>query len=140
MYWDSIAQGIAGVNLPSSFRWTDTVCIDQSNKREKSHQVQLMRDIYACASQVLVWLRESDKDMDLAITFLLRLDADAREAKDGKTAESWLFSRNLTDFVPAVPVLEKLFKKLWWYCMWTVQEPAAARAIPLVLCCQALLP
>lgn len=36
--------------------WADAVCINQSDDVEKTSQVQMMRDIYASASNVLVWL------------------------------------------------------------------------------------
>jgi hypothetical protein len=38
--------------------WADAICIDQNNSQEKTHQVQLMREIYQQASRVLVWLGE----------------------------------------------------------------------------------
>ncbi|KAF2452112.1 hypothetical protein P171DRAFT_321969, partial [Karstenula rhodostoma CBS 690.94] len=36
--------------------WIDAFCIDQSNIRELNHQVAQMRDIYAAADSVIVWL------------------------------------------------------------------------------------
>jgi hypothetical protein len=38
--------------------WVDQVCINQSDSRERSHQVALMRAIYAGAERVLVCLNE----------------------------------------------------------------------------------
>lgn len=40
----------------------DQLCIDQSNKEEKSHQVPLMWDIYSNAQTVLVWLGRASPD------------------------------------------------------------------------------
>jgi hypothetical protein len=42
--------------LTSRVLWVDAVCIDQGSAEEKSTQVPLMGDIYALASQVVVWL------------------------------------------------------------------------------------
>jgi hypothetical protein len=99
--------------------WVDAICINQFNKKEKSHQVQLMHHIYASASQVLVWLGESDVDIDRAIDFLLSLGAGDgvyngdREAKNGENKKSSPFPRDSTEVVPFIPGLEKLFKKPW---------------------------
>ncbi|WPJ64722.1 hypothetical protein SMAC4_13844 [Sordaria macrospora] len=36
--------------------WVDALCINQIDDNEKGHQVGLMRDIFASAKMVLVWL------------------------------------------------------------------------------------
>jgi hypothetical protein len=41
--------------------WIDALCIDQSNPREKSHQVGLMGEVFSSASSVLVWLGPEDE-------------------------------------------------------------------------------
>jgi hypothetical protein len=40
--------------------WIDALCIDQTNLEERSEQVKMMARIYSQASQVVVWLGESD--------------------------------------------------------------------------------
>ena len=47
--------------------WIDAICIDQDNITERNHQVSRMRDIYARALRVLVWLGPSDIEIDEAI-------------------------------------------------------------------------
>src|SRR5271156_4938151 len=47
----------------SRLLWIDSLCIDQSNDEERSHQVQLMRHIYATAWRVLIWLGEPDDNI-----------------------------------------------------------------------------
>lgn len=37
-------------------RWIDRICIDQANVAEKSEQVGILRRIFSCAEEVLVWL------------------------------------------------------------------------------------
>ncbi|KAK7961179.1 hypothetical protein PG988_012393, partial [Apiospora saccharicola] len=39
--------------------WADAICIDQSNVIERSNQVQMMVEIYANASRVIIWLEET---------------------------------------------------------------------------------
>jgi hypothetical protein len=42
-------------DLLGSFRWYDTLCINQDDLSEKSQQVLYMRDIY----ETLIWLGEA---------------------------------------------------------------------------------
>jgi hypothetical protein len=49
------------------------ICIDQTSDEERSHQVALMSDIYKAATQVIVWLGESDPETDRAFQGLLTL-------------------------------------------------------------------
>lgn len=53
--------------------WIDAICINQSDPVERSHQVQLMRDIYSHASIVIVWLGEERDDSKLALETVLGL-------------------------------------------------------------------
>jgi hypothetical protein len=41
--------------------WTDAICINQEDQKEKEGQLKLMREIYSKASRVLIWL---GKDME----------------------------------------------------------------------------
>jgi hypothetical protein len=50
------------------FVWIDSICIDQSSKQERNHQVGIMGDVYAHAVGVLVWLGE-DSTLNVRRTF-----------------------------------------------------------------------
>ncbi|PMD34416.1 hypothetical protein L207DRAFT_437305, partial [Hyaloscypha variabilis F] len=43
---------------PHPYLWVDTICINQSNLQERTGQLRLMGDIYAYASEVIIWLGE----------------------------------------------------------------------------------
>lgn len=47
--------------------WVDAICIDQSNKEEKGHQIKQMAELYAKAGRVIVWLGESENGSDKAL-------------------------------------------------------------------------
>ena len=102
--------------------WVDAVCIDQKNLEEKSAQVRMMRNIYKSASQVLVWLGLSDRDIRKAIIFI----------KGAIICENDYFP--LREIVPFLPGLYKFFNKPWWSRIWVVQEVMMARKPPLVVC------
>lgn len=56
--------------------WVDSVCINQSDDNEKSHQVRLMSQIYSKAATVLVWLENnSAASLDAGSTRAIRIFA-----------------------------------------------------------------
>lgn len=57
-----------------SILWVDAMCIDQSNNREKGHQVSQMRLVYERAEEVIIWLGESDADIDILFDGAWKLD------------------------------------------------------------------
>jgi hypothetical protein len=42
--------------------WVDAICINQTDDLEKEHQIDLMRDIYSSAREVIMWLGEPGID------------------------------------------------------------------------------
>ena len=62
-----------GANLSSALRrlrdktsvvrvWVDSLCINQRNVRERTHQVGLMRKIYEGSQEVVIWLGDRPPD------------------------------------------------------------------------------
>lgn len=47
--------------------WVDAICIDQSNKEEKGHQIKQMAELYAKAGRVIVWLGDLENGSDNAL-------------------------------------------------------------------------
>lgn len=97
--------------------WVDALCINQDDLEERVSQVQLMRQIYSGASQVVVWLR-SNKDKDEpALDMIRRLGSDPRL--------HWTA-------IPMKKGMELLslymcIKSEWWSRIWTAQEAVLAR-------------
>jgi hypothetical protein len=52
--------------------WVDAICINQSDVKERNHQVGMMRQIYSNAQSVSVWLGEADNSCysDVAMDYL----------------------------------------------------------------------
>lgn len=98
--------------------WVDAICINQADHKEKNHQVMRMRDIYSNASRVLIWLGESDDDIDAAFEYL-RLPKEIKESVDQDKP---------------IGGLRKIYGRPWWTRMWVIQELIAAIADPLVIC------
>jgi hypothetical protein len=56
-------------NANRQYLWIDALCINQQDPREKTHQVQLMGEIYSSADRVVAWLGPED----MHSRFLMRL-------------------------------------------------------------------
>lgn len=52
--------------------WADAICINQEADKERSHQVQLMGDVYRGAKQIVVWFGPEADDSTVALRFLQR--------------------------------------------------------------------
>lgn len=92
------------------YLWVDTVCIDQANTEEKSQQVGLMGQIFANASQVLVWLSS------ISCCDITRFNIQAFRSVPSSSLEP----ETLKVFVTA-------FKDRYWTRLWIVQEIMLAR-------------
>lgn len=64
-------QGTESTSSPS-WLWVDSICIQQSDVEEKTHQVDLMRIIYGQADLVFVWLGPGTEESDVAMDFICR--------------------------------------------------------------------
>lgn len=58
----SLQEALLRLRFPDKQRrlWVDQICINQSDKAERSQQVQFMYRVYKHASHVLVWLGPDD--------------------------------------------------------------------------------
>lgn len=134
------------VVLEQQLLWIDQICIDQSNPQERSHQVNMMRNIYASAERVLVCLARkkcSGVGMQFAIgwrdTLVHGLPAEDVCPEMGLTDDSIRIAREKAamsyfksyqqsgiwreawaDFV-------RLMKSSWWRRCWICQEFIVAR-------------
>lgn len=125
---DSLRQ----CRLPNELRvlWADSICIDQDNKIEKSHQVRLMADIYSQAKQVLICLGpDNDGHAERAFSFIR--DVNIMVEDNLRICESW-------DSFPNLPLTHSLLhdtrwesfraftKHPWFYRGWVIQEATLA--------------
>jgi Heterokaryon incompatibility protein (HET) len=102
--------------------WIDAVCINQSDNVEKSHQVMLMRDIYANASRVIIWIGGPDDLSDLAFDTLKRF------AADDKTSDGSATYRDIQDTVRKRRAAVQLFiERPYFIRMWIIQEVVVAK-------------
>ncbi|KAG9503313.1 hypothetical protein J7337_006158 [Fusarium musae] len=99
--------------------WVDFLSIHQKDAKEKTEQLGRMVDIYSHASQVCIWLGESDSEgrSDKAMKFIPTIMDFAmleRYARDKTKAEKWY-------------ALGELMRDRWFSRRWVVQEMALAK-------------
>ncbi|MCJ1380894.1 hypothetical protein MMC17_004003 [Xylographa soralifera] len=122
----NLASALRTLRHPSEDRvlWVDAICINQANPQEKATQVPVMRDIYANARQVIIWLgeeRESDRG---AFDFLRWLSLHLDDGY-GWARIKLEQSHNLKSVV-------NLLDREWFRRTWVVQELASAQSAVLI--------
>lgn len=124
--------------------WADAICINQDDHRERANQVSLMREIYANARQVIIWLgRGTEADStsvsyEQAFPFLgwlaERLDRCGSEWQDtsikhGPSESTWAeIKEGSLNFASVVNLLHGA----WFTRTWVVQELASAQSAILL--------
>jgi ankyrin repeat protein len=113
--------------------WIDAICIDQTNQKERGHQVQQMGDIYKHAEKVIVWLGHGTVDTDVAMDIIGQLHSLV--VRRGHSLESWNhYSDSLSSTLKnrmLAGVLD-LLKRPWFRRVWVLQEVANARVATIV--------
>ena len=100
----------------------DALSIDQNNVSERGEQVLVMKLIYSCAFNVIIWLGEDSVSSRHAMGLLC-------SASEQVNPDTWLSNRLKTTFQSDVTqwkALLSLFKKDYWSRVWIIQETAVA--------------
>ena len=121
------------------FIWIDAICINQTDKAEKSKQIPLMRDIYQDAKQVWIWLGEATPVEEGALTIMLNLTAALQKALSDAHYLNPDVPDSFEDYglpTPSHPVwsaLGQLMSRTWFKRLWTLQEAVLPPA-SIILC------
>ncbi|XP_014550595.1 hypothetical protein COCVIDRAFT_42925 [Bipolaris victoriae FI3] len=116
--------------------WADALCINQSDKAEKSHQVPLMGSIYSSAKRVVVWLGQGDEKYIIeafeysteVAKACLRYDEErGLPLNHEERYETLDFPKDA--FPPSAwKSLQELYERPWFSRVWCVQEIRLAQA------------
>ncbi|CAG9987996.1 unnamed protein product [Clonostachys byssicola] len=101
--------------------WVDTLCINQNDLGERSHQVQMMGHIYRSARSVFVWLGPGDDDSD----YVFDTHERVRNPKFKQDYEHERFAKALL----------ALFRREYWYRAWIRQEILNAQMDDVTINC-----
>ncbi|KAL6908648.1 heterokaryon incompatibility domain-containing protein [Trichoderma evansii] len=127
--------------------WIDAICINQSNEKERGHQVQQMGEIFKQADRVLFYLGESTMEVDTfmdTLNIMGKLSLNYPSRKWSSDDERWEFV--WTSAIKAilgnpsprqVTTLQQGYRDLlerpWFRRVWILQEVTNARAA--LVCC-----
>ncbi|KAH7156179.1 heterokaryon incompatibility protein-domain-containing protein [Dactylonectria macrodidyma] len=119
--------------------WIDAICIDQSNVRERGHQVGCMGHIYSRAERVLIWLGYTTHLLRPLISSLKGFEkrvppcawrdwlyADPRWCDVWEEAQINATDRHESDHISQKDRFKLLTKMPWFSRVWILQEVAKA--------------
>jgi hypothetical protein len=122
--------------------WIDALCINQMDDKEKSLQVQMMREIYSDAAQVIVWLGTPEEASHPGMETIASLAEAYNDYKSAKEEDSSnteahydrlmvtlqdFLSRNHESQGGLTKSIRHIFQMPWWDRVWIIQEVACAR-------------
>ena len=112
--------------------WIDAICINQENVLERNKHIPRMRDVYAQASCVEVWLGKAN-DIDYhALTLVQQVgriicDPEVFLSMGGMIEHKEHFNMIFENATPElVKTLNEIYQKPWWSRVWVVQELSVA--------------
>jgi len=114
--------------------WIDAVCINQRHDQERTEQVGIMKDIYAKASRVFIWLGKETSEDELAFSLLSRFKEVFSKhgfMEFGPFPDQSLGFPHYTD--PEWPALVRLFQREWFKRIWVVQEATVRQLVEFPL-------
>lgn len=126
--------------------WIDALCINQDDLVERSVQVGNMRNIYASAWQVVIWLGPESQGSDLAMVAIKWLSQRVRCERwvDGFYRETKpidlrplvvMWSKYVSPMRDEVyTALHHLFCRPYWRRLWILQEIALGSSNSPVIC------
>lgn len=117
--------------------WLDALSIDQMNVEEKGVQVRIMGDIYASATEVMVYLGWASNDSDMAMLFIPVLCETFQRLEDLGKPISTSINREPVN-APALMwpsehwfALQNLLQRAWFQRAWIVQEVVMGAKVSL---------
>jgi hypothetical protein len=104
------------LNDTSRVLWIDALCIDQSDIRERNHQVAQMDKVFKHAKRVLVWLGP-DTARDRKALELIRLSNDFQLNLRSAGGHSQFHN---SPEAPAWQAVIRLCQRLYWTRLWII--------------------
>ncbi len=115
--------------------WIDAISINQESIPERNQQVQMMREIYASAMSVIIWLgREDDRALEALYLIYRLLDSKEKQAaqNDSRTFPQlglWGCLKYQIPSVsePAFRAFRTFLERPWFSRTWIIQEVAVSK-------------
>lgn len=104
--------------------WIDSICINQRDINERSHQVEIMGDVYAHSTCNLIWLGESDESTASAVQSFNAVYDEILHATDNlrtwaKTLEGFYAGdRANVHTAYDLPAMVRFYSRPWFSRLW----------------------
>jgi hypothetical protein len=109
----------AMTQLKTQFIWIDAICINQKDRRERSQQILVMRDIYENAKKLVIWLGvEADRSHD-AIEIMKEFPGGFDEDTIAEWLKWFQMQPNSVDLWSSIICF---FSRSWFTRVWVIQE------------------
>lgn len=142
----NLALALKHLRYPDQDRilWIDAICIEQSNTKERGHQVEQMSLIYQRADRVLIWLGIATIETDFVLDSIRDLEKESRrhackgwQAADERWQDLWSRNQPLLQAdgnhrLRQREGLNILLRRPWFRRVWILQEVANARAARVI--------
>ncbi|OSS45162.1 hypothetical protein B5807_09092 [Epicoccum nigrum] len=139
----NLSMALRNLRYPHQDRilWIDAICIDQTNDKERGHQVGQMTAIYRKAEQVLVWLGLATPETNSIFDYMNRFEKESYRfaCRNWKPSDERWRGIKYSLHSPEEDVktaltadeyegIEDLLSRSWFERVWVIQEVANARA------------
>lgn len=135
---------LKNLRYPHSDRilWADAVCINQSNVKERNHQVVQMSDIYKQANRVIFFLGNATLTTDAFMHCMLLVQQECSKyayrswtRDDIHWKKIWAIAQGKMKAFDDLPCqgLTILLSRSWFRRVWILQEVANAKSA--IVCC-----
>lgn len=118
--WDFLRQQRSVITERKLF-WIDALCINQSNVRERNHQVNLMKEIYMGASEVCIWLGTASSNSEIAMDYITKKQGRKLRPRGPGFDRIWTREQGRA--------IRDLCERSYWRRMWVIQEIVHAERI-----------
>lgn len=126
---DFLCQMLQNEKWSRRWFWIDSVCINQQDTIERNIQVSIMRQVYATAENVVVWLGPATEETNLVMDYITRHSSTISPNK----TTGWKYSQTKLQSLHYIwnSKEAKAFLMLcripYWTRVWIVQEIMFAR-------------
>lgn len=109
--------------------WIDSICIDQTNLKERTEQVLLMKEIYSNARSVIAWIGEANDNTEKAYKLILDLTSKflEYELRPHDDVRDWLCKAVVDKDLYSWDGVLELIGRPYFARVWIIQEIALAK-------------
>jgi hypothetical protein len=111
--------------------WVDSLCIDQSNLKERNEEVKRMGQIYSNADRVISHIGKSENHADEVLQTMEMIGYSIADAKGADRLKEWFHTQTNSPFFHYFSLM---MSRGYWSRIWIMQEIALASESSILIC------